>query len=54
MAPTDALLLPDKSRMQVRWGQLSAVGSLAVVPIMIASVLASKRIIAGMTRGSVK
>lgn len=39
---------------EVRWGQLSAVGSLAVVPIMIASVLASKRIIAGMTRGSVK
>lgn len=39
---------------EVRWGQLSAAGSLAVVPIMVASLFASKRIIAGMTRGSVK
>ncbi|WP_081613098.1 carbohydrate ABC transporter permease [Sinorhizobium medicae] len=39
---------------EVRWGQLAAAGSRAVVPIMIASVVASKRIIAGMTRGAVK
>jgi ABC-type glycerol-3-phosphate transport system permease component len=39
---------------EVRWGQLAAIGSLAVVPIMLASIVASKRIIAGMTRGSVK
>jgi ABC-type glycerol-3-phosphate transport system permease component len=39
---------------EVRWGQLAAIGSLAVVPIMIVSIIASKRIIAGMTRGAVK
>lgn len=39
---------------EVRWGQLAAIGSLAVVPIMIISLVASKRIIAGMTRGAVK
>jgi multiple sugar transport system permease protein len=39
---------------EIRWGQLAAVGSVAVVPIMIASLVASKRIIAGMTRGAVK
>jgi ABC-type glycerol-3-phosphate transport system permease component len=39
---------------EIRWGQLAAVGSVAVVPIMVASLVASKRIIAGMTRGAVK
>jgi multiple sugar transport system permease protein len=39
---------------EIRWGQLAAAGSLAVVPIMLASLAASRRIVAGMTRGSVK
>jgi multiple sugar transport system permease protein len=37
-----------------RWGQLSAAGSLAVLPIICLSIFASKKIVAGMTRGAVK
>jgi multiple sugar transport system permease protein len=39
---------------EIRWGQLAAAGSIAVVPIMVASLFASKRIVSGMTRGAVK
>lgn len=38
----------------IRWGQMAAAGSLAVVPIILLSLVANKKIIAGMTRGAVK
>jgi multiple sugar transport system permease protein len=37
-----------------RWGQLSAAGSLAVLPMILLSIFAGKKIVAGMTRGAVK
>jgi len=38
----------------VRWGQMAAAGSMAVIPIILLSLIANKKIVAGMTRGAVK
>jgi multiple sugar transport system permease protein len=39
---------------QVTWGQMSAVGVLAAVPIIVLSMIANRQIVAGLTAGAVK
>ena len=39
---------------EIVWGQMAAAGSLAVVPIILLSVIANRKIVAGLTRGAVK
>jgi ABC-type glycerol-3-phosphate transport system permease component len=38
----------------MHWGQMGAAGTLAVVPIILLTIVANKRIVAGLTRGAVK
>lgn len=39
---------------QVTWGEMAAAGTVAVVPIIIAAVVANKQIVAGLSGGAVK
>jgi multiple sugar transport system permease protein len=38
----------------MRWGQMAAAGSVAVIPIVLLTIVANRKIVAGLTRGAVK
>lgn len=39
---------------EIAWGQMAAIGTVTAVPIILITVLASRRIVSGLTRGATK
>lgn len=39
---------------EVTWGEMSAAGAIAALPIIVLAIVANRQIVAGLTQGSVK
>jgi ABC-type glycerol-3-phosphate transport system permease component len=48
------LILTQKPMLGIDWGQLSAIGTLATVPIIIVFLILQSQLIAGLTEGATK